>query len=112
MGMGTLCQALGPLDIAGTSSVIGLVNWVMVELSQFVGLHVDRKCMHSDFFQHSVTTPHPNDPELLVEIQLKGSGRTPYSRSADGLAVTRSSIREFLAAEGTKACYGILLVDD
>ena len=47
-----------------------------------------------------VTTPHPKDPELVTEIQLKGAGRTPYSRSADGLAVTRSSIREFLAAEG------------
>ena len=50
----------------------------------------------------SVVTPHPNDPELVTEIQLKGAGRTPYSRSADGLAVTRSSIREFLAAEGMK----------
>lgn len=47
-----------------------------------------------------VTTPHPGDPELVTEIQLKGAGRTPYSRSADGLAVTRSSIREFLGAEG------------
>lgn len=32
-------------------------------------------------------------------IQLKGAGRTPYSRSADGLAVLRSSIREFLCSE-------------
>jgi uncharacterized protein YdiU (UPF0061 family) len=33
------------------------------------------------------------------EIQLKGSGRTPYSRSGDGRAVLRSSIREFLGSE-------------
>jgi hypothetical protein len=33
------------------------------------------------------------------ELQLKGSGRTPYSRFADGLAVLRSSIREFLCSE-------------
>ncbi|PIA17767.1 UPF0061-domain-containing protein [Coemansia reversa NRRL 1564] len=33
------------------------------------------------------------------EIQLKGSGRTPYSRFGDGYAVRRSSIREYLAAE-------------
>lgn len=33
------------------------------------------------------------------EVQLKGSGRTPYSRFADGRAVLRSSIREFLASE-------------
>ncbi|KAJ2234809.1 hypothetical protein H4R99_002178 [Coemansia sp. RSA 1722] len=33
------------------------------------------------------------------EIQLKGAGRTPYSRFGDGYAVRRSSIREYLAAE-------------
>jgi len=33
------------------------------------------------------------------ELQLKGAGRTPYSRSADGRAVLRSSIREFLCSE-------------
>ncbi len=32
-------------------------------------------------------------------LQLKGAGATPYSRSADGLAVLRSSIREFLCSE-------------
>ena len=32
-------------------------------------------------------------------IQLKGAGPTPYRRSADGLAVLRSSIREFLCSE-------------
>ncbi len=33
------------------------------------------------------------------EIQIKGVGRTPYSRMGDGRAVLRSSIREFLASE-------------
>ena len=33
------------------------------------------------------------------EIQLKGGGRTPYCRGADGRAVLRSSVREFLAQE-------------
>jgi uncharacterized protein YdiU (UPF0061 family) len=32
-------------------------------------------------------------------LQLKGAGRTPYSRGADGLAVLRSSIREYLCSE-------------
>jgi uncharacterized protein YdiU (UPF0061 family) len=32
-------------------------------------------------------------------LQLKGAGLTPYSRSADGLAVLRSSVREFLCSE-------------
>ena len=33
------------------------------------------------------------------ELQLKGAGRTPYSRMADGRAVLRSSIREFVCSE-------------
>lgn len=33
------------------------------------------------------------------ELQLKGSGMTPYSRMADGRAVVRSSVREYLAGE-------------
>lgn len=33
------------------------------------------------------------------ELQLKGAGRTPYSRFADGYAVLRSSIREYLGSE-------------
>ena len=32
-------------------------------------------------------------------VQLKGSGPTPYSRNADGLAVLRSSVREYLCSE-------------
>lgn len=32
-------------------------------------------------------------------LQLKGAGLTPYSRNADGLAVLRSSLREFLCSE-------------
>jgi len=34
-----------------------------------------------------------------LEVQLKGSGLTPYSRMGDGRAVLRSSIREFLCSE-------------
>lgn len=33
------------------------------------------------------------------ELQLKGAGQTPYSRFADGRAVLRSSIREYLCSE-------------
>jgi len=35
----------------------------------------------------------------LWDIQLKGAGATPYSRFADGRAVLRSSIREYLCSE-------------
>ena len=37
------------------------------------------------------------------EMQLKGGGRTPYCRGADGRAVLRSSVREFLAQEHMQA---------
>jgi len=36
---------------------------------------------------------------LSYALQLKGSGLTPYSRTADGLAVLRSSLREFVCSE-------------
>jgi len=50
-----------------------------------------------------VETPHPAKPSTTYEIQVKGAGRTPFSRSADGLAVLRSSIREYLASEAMHA---------
>jgi uncharacterized protein YdiU (UPF0061 family) len=37
------------------------------------------------------------------ELQLKGAGRTPYSRGGDGRAVLRSSVREYLASEAMHA---------
>ena len=37
------------------------------------------------------------------EVQLKGSGITPYSRRGDGRAVLRSSIREYLCSEAMHA---------
>ena len=37
------------------------------------------------------------------EFQLKGAGKTPFSRNADGRAVLRSSLREFLAEEAMHA---------
>ncbi|MBT5230637.1 MAG: YdiU family protein [Methylococcales bacterium] len=40
-----------------------------------------------------------NQNEELFDIQLKGAGPTPYSRNADGRAVLRSSIREYLCSE-------------
>ena len=39
------------------------------------------------------------DDATLWDIQLKGAGATPYSRFADGRAVLRSSIREYLCSE-------------
>src|SRR4029078_9015580 len=36
---------------------------------------------------------------IYRELQLQGAGKTPYSRTADGRAVLRSSVREFLCSE-------------
>ena len=44
-----------------------------------------------------------DDSENLVDLQLKGAGLTPFSRRADGRAVLRSSIREFLCSEAMYA---------
>ena len=40
-----------------------------------------------------------NSRDQRYVLQLKGAGPTPYSRRADGLAVLRSSLREFLCSE-------------
>jgi len=51
---------------------------------------------------------HPADASASLaaprlELQLKGAGRTPYSRFADGRAVLRSSVREFVMSEAMAA---------
>ncbi|KAE8360207.1 hypothetical protein BDV27DRAFT_134859 [Aspergillus caelatus] len=40
---------------------------------------------------------------IRYELQLKGAGRTPYSRFADGKSVLRSSIREYVVSEALSA---------
>ena len=66
--------------------------------------------------QFGVYTPRLGDGRAILigdsidaagqrqEWQLKGAGKTPYSRFADGRAVLRSSIREYLCSE---AMYGL-----
>jgi len=45
--------------------------------------------------------PGPNGQRM--ELQLKGAGQTPFSRHADGRAVLRSCIREYLCSEAMAA---------
>ena len=40
-----------------------------------------------------------NDRGERWELQLKGAGKTPYSRAGDGRKVLRSSLREYLCSE-------------
>ncbi len=47
----------------------------------------------------AITLGEVDTGKKILELQLKGSGITPYSRFADGKAVLRSSIREFLCSE-------------
>lgn len=53
----------------------------------------------------AVTLKETKNPETgeRWEIQLKGAGRTPYSRFADGLATLTSSVREYLCSEAMGA---------
>jgi len=53
----------------------------------------------------AITLGQIKHQEQLWEIQLKGAGPTPYSRRADGRAVLRSSIREFLCSEAMHALH-------
>lgn len=55
-----------------------------------------------------VAKPQPPAPEVLkqrpiYELQLKGAGKTPYLRFADGKAVLRSLIREYIISEHLNA---------
>ena len=52
---------------------------------------------HSENDKDDITTP--TTAPSSYELQLKGGGTTPFHRGADGRAVLRSSIREFLASE-------------
>ena len=47
----------------------------------------------------AITLGEVESTQGILELQLKGAGKTPYSRFADGKAVLRSSIREFLCSE-------------
>lgn len=51
----------------------------------------------------AITIFETEHDDKKVELQLKGAGRTPYSRFADGLAVLRSSVREYLGSEHMSA---------
>jgi uncharacterized protein YdiU (UPF0061 family) len=52
---------------------------------------------------HSLFETTNAETNIRYEVQLKGGGKTPYSRFADGRAVLRSSIREFVVSESLNA---------
>ncbi len=72
----------------------------MVPYAQRYGGHQFGNWAHQLGDGRAITLGEVQTPDHgVLEVQLKGAGLTPYSRSADGKAVLRSSIREFLCSE-------------
>jgi uncharacterized protein YdiU (UPF0061 family) len=108
-----------PYLIAISKSCAGLLELSDIESDDFVALMSGNKLLPQmqplaalySGHQFGVYNPQLGDGRALLlgdittsqgkhfDIQLKGAGSTPYSRSADGRAVLRSSIREFLCSE-------------
>jgi uncharacterized protein YdiU (UPF0061 family) len=81
--------------LAGNASLAGADPLAAVYSGHQFGVYVPRLGDGRALLLGEVVGPDAS----RWEIQLKGSGKTPYSRMGDGRAVLRSSIREFLASE-------------
>ncbi|KAK6205431.1 uncharacterized protein RJT21DRAFT_117915 [Scheffersomyces amazonensis] len=66
------------------------------QFGQFAGQLGDGRVVNL-FEIPKINPDNKNRP--FYELQLKGAGKTPYARFADGKAVTRSSIREYIISE-------------
>jgi serine/tyrosine/threonine adenylyltransferase len=85
-------------------------NWLAVMSGNAAPAHFQPYAAVYAGHQFGVFVPRLGDGRALNlgalngwEIQLKGAGPTPYARFADGRAVLRSSIREFLCSEAMHA---------
>ncbi len=103
-----LARALGLADWLGSSASLAMLSGAQVAIGTLP--HASVYAGH----QFGVWAGQLGDGRALMlgeidtaagpmEIQLKGSGLTPYSRMGDGRAVLRSSIREFLGSEAMHA---------
>ncbi len=84
---------------AATSSAVSRVNSVTAQLCKirhhyFKLNHIYKKKIWARYLGEVI-----NERGERWEIQFKGAGLTPYSRTADGRKVLRSSLREFLCSE-------------
>lgn len=82
------------LALGGGSVVDGMQPY-----AQRYGGHQFGNWAHQLGDGRAITLGEVQLPDEILELQLKGAGTTPYSRFADGKAVLRSSIREFLCSE-------------
>lgn len=83
-----------PEVLAGGPIVDGMVPY-----AQRYGGHQFGHWAHQLGDGRAITLGEVQTDAGVMELQLKGAGLTPYSRTADGKAVLRSSIREFLCSE-------------
>lgn len=83
-----------PMVLAGGSIVNGMRPY-----AQRYGGHQFGHWAHQLGDGRAITLGEVQTDAGVVELQLKGAGLTPYSRTADGKAVLRSSLREFLCSE-------------
>ncbi len=81
--------------LSGARSVSGSEPLASVYAGHQFGVYVPQLGDGRALLLGGVRTPG----EGVLELQLKGSGKTPYSRMADGRAVLRSTIREYLCSE-------------
>ena len=90
------------LDLEKSNGIIlggsGTVNG-MDPYAQRYGGHQFGNWAHQLGDGRAITLGEVQLQNEVLELQLKGAGKTPYSRFADGKAVLRSSIREFLCSE-------------
>ena len=90
-----LCLEVGEADLlAGNGKVEGMDPY-----AQRYGGHQFGNWAGQLGDGRAITLGEVDTGKGVLELQLKGSGKTPYSRFADGRAVLRSSIREFLCSE-------------
>ena len=93
-------QALGVLQaVSGNRPLVGSTPLASVYSGHQFGAWAGQLGDGRAILLGEVRTPAAGTQEL----QLKGSGLTPYSRMGDGRAVLRSSIREFLCSEAMHA---------
>lgn len=96
-------QRLFSGDLSAVTSPMRPVGWATGYALSIYGTEYDQQCPfgtgngYGDGRAISVLEWVSNGQRW--EMQLKGGGPTPYCRGADGRAVLRSSVREFLAQE-------------
>jgi len=75
------------------------MNYGGHQFGQWAGQLGDGRAINLGQYQIQSTKKDKALEQHFVTLQLKGAGQTPYSRRADGMAVLRSSIREYLCSE-------------